>query len=93
MIQDNFGSMELIANHNIQQIVEVCGDFKKRNKLEKHLDQISTENAKVLIFVATKRVADGIFVKTVGLLLLSTEIKNSKPFFSKCLTAQSILKA
>ncbi|KAF5342497.1 hypothetical protein D9611_001691 [Ephemerocybe angulata] len=60
MIQVNVGSMELTANPNIQQIVEVCSDFEKRNKLIKHLDQISAENAKVLIFVATKRVADDI---------------------------------
>jgi superfamily II DNA/RNA helicase len=52
--------MELTANHNINQIVEVCTEFEKRNKLIKHLDQISSENAKVLIFVATKRVADDI---------------------------------
>ncbi|KAG6910100.1 ATP-dependent RNA helicase dbp2 [Tephrocybe rancida] len=60
MIQVNIGSMDLTANHNIQQIVEVCSDFEKRAKLIKHLDQISAENAKVLIFVATKRVADDI---------------------------------
>ncbi|KAF8896491.1 P-loop containing nucleoside triphosphate hydrolase protein [Infundibulicybe gibba] len=60
MIQVNIGSMELTANHNIQQIVDVCSDFEKRAKLIKHLDQISAENAKVLIFVATKRVADDI---------------------------------
>ncbi|KAI0313180.1 DEAD-domain-containing protein [Amylostereum chailletii] len=60
MIQCNIGSMELTANHNIKQIVEVCSDFEKRNKLIKHLDQISQENAKVLIFVGTKRVADDI---------------------------------
>lgn len=60
MIQVNIGSMELTANPNIQQIIEVCSDFEKRNKLIKHLDQISAENAKVLIFVATKRVADDI---------------------------------
>ncbi|KAF8170117.1 P-loop containing nucleoside triphosphate hydrolase protein [Pholiota molesta] len=60
MIQVNVGSMELTANHNIQQIVDVVSDFEKRNKLIKHLDQISAENAKVLIFVATKRVADDI---------------------------------
>ena len=52
--------MELAANHNITQITEVCSDFEKRNKLIKHLDQISSENAKVLIFVGTKRVADDI---------------------------------
>ncbi len=52
--------MELTANHNIQQIIEVCSDFEKRGKLEQHLDKISSENAKVLIFVGTKRVADDI---------------------------------
>jgi ATP-dependent RNA helicase DDX5/DBP2 len=60
MIQVNIGSMELTANHNINQVIEVCTEFEKRNKLIKHLDQISSENAKVLIFVATKRVADDI---------------------------------
>lgn len=50
--------MDLTANHNIRQVVEVCTDFEKRNKLLNHLEQISTENAKVLIFVGTKRVAD-----------------------------------
>ncbi|KIJ51056.1 hypothetical protein M422DRAFT_224490 [Sphaerobolus stellatus SS14] len=59
-IQVNIGSMELTANHSIKQIVEVCSDFEKRNKLIKHLDQISSENAKVLIFVGTKRIADDI---------------------------------
>lgn len=57
-IQVNIGSMELKANHNVAQEVTVCTDFDKRGKLIKHLDQISSENAKVLIFVGTKRVAD-----------------------------------
>jgi ATP-dependent RNA helicase DDX5/DBP2 len=52
--------MELTANHNIKQVVDVVSDFEKRNRLIKHLDQISSENAKVLIFVATKRTADDI---------------------------------
>ncbi|KAI6042451.1 P-loop containing nucleoside triphosphate hydrolase protein [Pisolithus marmoratus] len=60
MIQVNIGSMELTANPDIQQVVDVCSDFEKRAKLIKHLDQISSENAKVLIFVGTKRVADDI---------------------------------
>lgn len=60
MIQVNIGSMELTANHSIAQIVEVCSDFEKRSKLIKHLDEISAKGAKVLIFVATKRVADDI---------------------------------
>ncbi|KAJ7177451.1 P-loop containing nucleoside triphosphate hydrolase protein [Mycena crocata] len=58
MIQVNIGSMELTANHNIAQIVEVCSDSQKRSTLAKHLVHISAENAKVLIFVATKRDVD-----------------------------------
>ncbi|GAA5985701.1 hypothetical protein JCM10908_007079 [Rhodotorula pacifica] len=57
-IQVTIGSLELSANLNITQIVEVCSDFEKRGKLIKHLEKISSENAKVLIFIATKRVAD-----------------------------------
>jgi ATP-dependent RNA helicase DDX5/DBP2 len=52
--------MELTANQNITQVVEVVTDFEKRAKLLKHLEAISGESGKVLIFVATKRVADDI---------------------------------
>lgn len=52
--------MELTANHNIRQFIEICSDYEKRSKLVKHLEAVSSENAKVLIFVATKRVADDI---------------------------------
>jgi ATP-dependent RNA helicase DDX5/DBP2 len=57
-IQINIGSAELSANHRVAQIVDVCTTFDKRGKLVKHLDQISQENGKVIIFTATKRVAD-----------------------------------
>ena len=57
-IQINIGSAELSANHRVAQIVDVCTNFDKRGKLVKHLDQISQENGKVIIFTATKRVAD-----------------------------------
>lgn len=53
MIQVNIGSLELSANHNVKQIIEVCSDFDKRGRLVTHLDQISQENAKVLIFIGT----------------------------------------
>lgn len=58
MIQVNIGSTELAANHRIKQVIEVCTEYEKRGKLIKHLDTISQENAKVLIFTGTKRVAD-----------------------------------
>ncbi|KAK8844128.1 ATP-dependent RNA helicase DBP2-A [Kwoniella newhampshirensis] len=57
-MQVNIGSMDLTANHNVAQHVEICTDYDKRGKLLKHLETISAENAKVLIFVGTKRVAD-----------------------------------
>ena len=79
-VQVNIGSMELTANRNIQQIVEVVSDFEKRTKLIKHLDQISQENAKLLIFVGTKCVADDItnYFRQDGRHWPSTETKNSK---------------
>ncbi|ORY10411.1 Phosphomethylpyrimidine kinase-domain-containing protein [Clohesyomyces aquaticus] len=60
-IQVNIGSMDLSANHRIQQIVEVVSDFEKRDRMSKHLETImSDKNNKVLIFTGTKRVADDI---------------------------------
>jgi ATP-dependent RNA helicase DDX5/DBP2 len=60
-IQVNVGSMELSANHRITQIVEVCSDFDKRDKMARHLERIMDDKAnKILIFTGTKRVADDI---------------------------------
>ena len=57
-VQVNIGSTELAANHNVKQVIEVCTDFEKRGRLVKHLEHISQENAKVIIFANTKRIAD-----------------------------------
>lgn len=57
-IQVNIGSQDLAANHNVTQVVEIMSDFDKRGKLVSHLEHISQENAKVIIFVNTKRIAD-----------------------------------
>ncbi|PUU81237.1 P-loop containing nucleoside triphosphate hydrolase protein [Tuber borchii] len=60
-IQVNIGSMELSANHNIQQIVEVMNDYDKRDRLIKHLEKVMDDkNSKCLIFTGTKRTADDI---------------------------------
>jgi ATP-dependent RNA helicase DDX5/DBP2 len=67
-IQVTIGSLELSANLSITQIVEVCSDYEKRAKLVKWLEKISSESAKVLIFIGTKRVADDL--TKVGLFLL-----------------------
>lgn len=60
-IQVNIGSMDLAANHRITQIVEVCSDMEKRDKMIKHLEKVmENKENKILIFVGTKRVADDI---------------------------------
>ena len=68
ILQVNIGSMELTANHNVTQVIEVVSEYDKRDKLLKHLEHISAENAKVLIFVGTKRVADDLtkYLRTDG---------------------------
>ncbi|KAI6189220.1 RNA helicase [Aphelenchoides besseyi] len=55
----NVGSLELSANHNIEQIVEVIEEHAKETRLYQILESLrSVNNAKVIIFVGTKRKAD-----------------------------------
>lgn len=57
-IQLNIGSLELSANHNIRQIVTLCADSDKEDKLQALLEQIyDTEQqdvGKIIIFAETK---------------------------------------
>jgi len=58
-IQVNIGALQLSANHNILQIVDVCMEFEKENKLVKLLEDIMNEREnKTIIFTETKRKAD-----------------------------------
>jgi len=57
-IQVNIGSMNLSANHNILQIIDVCGDEEKTDKLMRLLGEISDADSKIIIFVETKRKVD-----------------------------------
>ncbi|XP_066991485.1 ATP-dependent RNA helicase p62 isoform X2 [Anabrus simplex] len=60
-IQINIGSLNLCANHNIMQIVDVCQEHEKENKLSMLLNEISTEKeSKTVIFVETKRKVESI---------------------------------
>uniref|UniRef100_A0A8D9BB42 RNA helicase n=1 Tax=Cacopsylla melanoneura TaxID=428564 RepID=A0A8D9BB42_9HEMI len=60
-IQINVGSLTLSANHNIQQVVEVCQEHEKDNKLFGLLNDISTKSEnKTIIFAETKRKVDKI---------------------------------
>lgn len=58
-IQINVGSLELAANHNIQQLIEVCEDHEKDYKLFDLLMKISNEPGfKAIIFVEKKKKVD-----------------------------------
>ncbi|KAF1658193.1 UNVERIFIED_CONTAM: putative ATP-dependent RNA helicase DDX5, partial [Eudyptes robustus] len=55
----NVGSMELSANHNIDQVVEVVEEYKKQARLLQLLTHIMKQpEYKTIIFVETKRKAD-----------------------------------
>lgn len=54
----NVGSLQLSANHNILQIVDVCQEHEKEFKLNQLLQEIANnaeQGAKVIIFVETKK--------------------------------------
>ena len=58
-IHINVGSMELSANHNILQIVDVCEERSKDRKMEKILGEIGAEgDTKIIVFVERKRKAE-----------------------------------
>uniref|UniRef100_V9KGI2 RNA helicase n=1 Tax=Callorhinchus milii TaxID=7868 RepID=V9KGI2_CALMI len=58
-VQINIGALELSANHNILQIVDVCQEFEKDDKLLRLMEEIMSEKEnKTIIFVETKRRCD-----------------------------------
>ncbi|KAM7359141.1 ATP-dependent RNA helicase p62-like [Cochliomyia hominivorax] len=59
-IQINIGSLELSANHNIRQYVDVCNESDKGSKLKSLLSNIydNPHPGKIIIFVATKKKVD-----------------------------------
>ncbi|XP_023013509.1 ATP-dependent RNA helicase p62 [Leptinotarsa decemlineata] len=69
-VQLNIGSMDLSANHNIQQIVEVCHEYDKEQKLGKLLQEIGNAepDSKIIIFVSMKKKVEAITrtIKTYG---------------------------
>ncbi|XP_076309487.1 putative ATP-dependent RNA helicase DDX5 isoform X1 [Tachypleus tridentatus] len=58
-VQVNIGALQLSANHNILQIVDVCQETEKEYKLLKLLEEIMGEKEnKTLVFVETKKKVD-----------------------------------
>lgn len=59
--QINVGSLQLAANHNILQIIDVCQDYEKESKLSTLLKEIMAEKEnKTIVFIETKRRVDEI---------------------------------
>ena len=57
----NIGSIELCANHNITQIIQICEEYDKEHRLLKLLESIMGQpDNKTIIFVETKRKVDDI---------------------------------
>lgn len=60
-VQINVGSLQLSANHNILQIIDVCQEYEKETKLSTLLKEIMSEKEnKTIIFIETKRRVDDI---------------------------------
>uniref|UniRef100_A0A8C5GXJ5 RNA helicase n=1 Tax=Gouania willdenowi TaxID=441366 RepID=A0A8C5GXJ5_GOUWI len=58
-VQINVGALELSANHNILQIVDVCSEGEKDHKLMQLMEEIMAEKEnKTIIFVETKKRCD-----------------------------------
>ncbi|XP_062244895.1 probable ATP-dependent RNA helicase DDX17 [Platichthys flesus] len=58
-VQINVGALELSANHNILQIVDVCMENEKDHKLFQLMEEIMAEKEnKTIIFVETKKRCD-----------------------------------
>lgn len=55
-IKVNIGSLNLSANNNIKQIIEICEEHEKEQKLTNLLKEIASEkDNKVIVFVETKK--------------------------------------
>ena len=67
------GSMELRANKDIKQVVEVCTDYDKYPSLLKHLKEFDKDD-RILVFVETKKGCDA----------LTHSLRDEK-FYARCI--------
>ncbi|KAM9953806.1 hypothetical protein ACTFIR_008900 [Dictyostelium discoideum] len=56
-IQVHIGSTEITANHNVRQIVEVCQDFEKKERMLSFLGSVGRDE-KVIVFAETRKGVD-----------------------------------
>ncbi|KAI5645449.1 DEAD/DEAH box helicase domain-containing protein [Phthorimaea operculella] len=81
-IKVNIGSLNLSANNNIKQIVEMCEEHEKEMKLTNLLKEIASErDNKVIVFVETKKKVDDIAraVRRMGHKALAIHGDKSQP--------------
>ncbi|XP_044269054.1 DEAD-box ATP-dependent RNA helicase 20-like isoform X2 [Tribolium madens] len=81
-IQVNIGGLSLAANHNIKQIVEVCEESEKEDKLCKLLKEIGSDSCnKIIVFVETKKKVDDITkcIRREGYAAISIHGDKSQP--------------
>jgi len=83
-VQVNVGSLELSANHNINQIIQLCTENDKQDKLKNLLQEIyeTDENpGKIIIFIETKRKVETIcrFIRSFGVNCGSLHGDKSQP--------------
>ncbi|XP_043280347.1 DEAD-box ATP-dependent RNA helicase 20-like isoform X2 [Venturia canescens] len=81
-IQINIGSLTLAANHNIRQIIEICQEHEKEQKLSSLLREIGCDRGnKTIIFVETKKKVDDITkaIKREGWSAISIHGDKSQP--------------
>lgn len=89
-IQLNIGSLELSANHNIRQIIKICSDSDKEEKLQTLLESIYDTNdkevGKIIIFSETKARVEQVarFIRSFGVHCVAVSIIFQKFQCRKC---------
>ncbi|XP_018568758.1 DEAD-box ATP-dependent RNA helicase 20 isoform X2 [Anoplophora glabripennis] len=81
-VQVNVGGLSLSANHNIKQIIEVCEEADKEEKLTKLLKEIGSDRQnKIIVFVETKKKVDDItkVIKRDGFAAICIHGDKSQP--------------
>lgn len=60
-IQINVGSLNLAANHNIRQFIEICQEEEKEGRIINLLREIAADRTnKIIVFVETKKKVEDI---------------------------------
>lgn len=81
-IQINIGSLNLAANHNIRQLVDICQEEEKEGKILNLLQEIAADRSnKIIVFVETKKKVEDILksIRREGFAATSIHGDKSQP--------------